>query len=235
MNYYLITGANRGLGFELTKQLIKRGDSVVACCRNPDQAVQLETLAVNTKADQLVFYKLEMTNEAEINGLPQFLNQKGIKVNVMILNAGMAAPSEQLGNIAQQQMLDVINTNTIGPMLMIQAMTEHLSASKGNAKIICISSDLGSVSQASSLVFGLSYGISKAALNMGVRKFSSDMASHGISINAIHPGWVATDMGGSNAPLTTTQSALALLKLIDSFEPAQSGLYMDYNGNAMAW
>lgn len=235
MNYYLITGANRGIGLELTKQLINRGDCVVACCRNPEQAIQPDELELKSNTDQLVFYTLEMTNEDEINRLPVFLKQKDIRVNVMILNAGMAAPSEQLGNITQKQMLDVINTNTIGPMLMIQAMTEHLSASKGSAKIICISSDLGSISQASNLVFGLSYGISKAALNMGVRKFSSDMASRGISINSIHPGWVATDMGGRNATLSTTQSALALLKVIDKLTPAQSGRFMNYKGKEMAW
>jgi len=235
MAYYLITGANRGIGLELTKQLIKRGDCVVACCRNPEQAKNLEKIALQTNTDRFIFYKLDMTRERDITALPHFLKQKAITVVTVILNAGIAEPTEQLGNITQQQMLNVLNTNTVGPILMIQALTEHLAQSKQNPKIVCISSDLGSISLAAGLIFGLTYSISKAALNMGIKKLTSALASRGISINAIHPGWVQTDLGGQNATLTVKQSVVAMLHVIDNLKLEHSGSFIDYMDKEIPW
>ncbi len=176
-----------------------------------------------------------MTRESDVAALPHFLKQKAITVVTVILNAGIAEPTEQLGNITQQQMLNVLNTNTVGPMLMIQALTEHLAQLKQTPKIVCISSDLGSIGLASGLIFGLSYGISKAALNMGVKKLTSALASRGISINAIHPGWVQTDLGGQNATLTVKQSVVAMLDVIDNLKLEHSGSFIDYLDKEIPW
>ncbi len=232
MEYYLITGANRGIGLEFTKQLLQRGSTVIACCRNPERADELNALRVNE--DRLILFKLEMTDENAIRTLPSFLQERGITLNVLILNAGIAEPDEKIGNITQQQLLHVLNTNTVGPLLVIQALAEQFDTSKAPTKIICISSDLGSISRASDLVFGLSYGVSKAALNMGVKKLSGELLKRGITINAMHPGWVKTDMGGSGAPLTTTQSVGAMLKVIDGLQ-TESGLFLNYRGEEVPW
>lgn len=234
MEHFLITGANRGIGLELTKQLFQRGATVIACCRNPEQANELNALRLKGNGNRLILFKLEMTNEKDIRALPSFLQDRGIKLNVLILNAGIAEPDEEMGNFTQQQVLHVLNTNTVGPLLVIQSLAEQFDSSKTPSKIICISSDLGSISRASDLVFGLSYGVSKAALNMGVKKLSGELLSRGITINAMHPGWVKTDMGGSSAPLTTTQSVTAMLEVIDALH-GKTGLFLNYRGQEVPW
>ncbi|MBI3219795.1 MAG: SDR family oxidoreductase [Bacteroidetes bacterium] len=234
MEYYLITGTNRGIGLELTKQLLQKGVTVIACCRNPEQASELNALLLKGNKERLIIFKLEITNEKDIQALSSFLEDRGIKLNVLVLNAGIAEPAEQIGTITQQQLLDVLNTNTVGPLLVIQALVDHFDSRKAPAKIICISSDLGSISRASDLVFGLSYGVSKAALNMGVKKLSGELLKRGITINAMHPGWVKTDMGGSGAPLTTTQSVTAMLEVIDGLQ-SKTGLFLNYRGQEVAW
>jgi len=235
MANYLVTGANRGIGLEFTRQILHRGERVVACCRNPEGATELEALATAQNDDRLVICRLDVMQATAIASLPELLEKKGILIDVLIPNAGVAASSEQLGLIQEETMLRVLHTNAVAPMLIAQAFADHLQAPKRNAKIICISSDLGSIAYASGLTFGLSYGMSKAALNMGVKKLSSDLAHRGVMIVAIHPGWVQTDMGGPNARFTPTESTLAMLGVIDKLSMAQSGLFIDHRGQQLPW
>jgi NAD(P)-dependent dehydrogenase (short-subunit alcohol dehydrogenase family) len=233
MEWYLITGANRGIGLELTKQLLSKGAAVVACCRNPDLALKLQHMLLS-HTERLLIYKLDITLEEDISGMREFLKKSGIVLRVLILNAGIAEPFEQIGTFTQKNLIHVLNTNTVGPLLLIQALAENLSQSKPIAKVICISSDLGSISLASDLIFGLSYGISKAALNMGVKKLSSGLLQLGIIVNSIHPSWVQTDLGGKEAPLTSTESVTGILKVIDSLKN-ETGLFLDYQGRQLKW
>lgn len=232
---YLVTGANRGIGLEFIRQILHRGERVVACCRNPERAIELNRLASVHDNDRLVICKLDVMQATAITSLPELLKKKGILIDVLIPNAGVAAASERLGLIQEETMLRVLHTNAISPMLLTQAFADHLQAPKRNAKIVCISSDLGSITCASDLTFGLSYAMSKAALNMGVKKLSSDLANRGIVLVAIHPGWVQTDMGGRYAHLTPTESTQAMLGVIDKLSIAQSGLFLDYRGQQVPW
>ena len=229
MTRYLITGANRGLGLEFVRQLLARGDSVVACCREPDSAKALQLL-VGEAGDRLILRELDVTDPAAIDALPEGLPA----VDVLINNAGVAAPEERFGEFDAGTMARVLFINAIAPMLVTQGMTYVLEKAK-NPKIVCITSELGSIARAHGLSFGLSYGMSKAALNMGVKKLAAETKRRGIALLSLHPGWVQTDMGGKNATLTPEQSIAGMLKVIDGMTTADNGRYLTYAGEELPW
>jgi len=178
---------------------------------------------------------LNVTIEKEILSLPAQVEKAGIRLHALILNAGVAEPSETIGTIKEADILRVIHTNAVAPILITQAFSKHLSETDELSKIVCISSDLGSIALASGLTFGLSYGMSKAALNMGVKRLSRQLGRNNISIVAIHPGWVKTDMGGSNAALSPSQSVSSMLNVIDRLSLAEIGSFVNYQGDHITW
>ena len=229
MTRYLITGANRGLGLEFVRQLLARGDSVVACCREPESAKTLQELA-GESGDRLIVRELDVTDPAAIDALPEGLPA----VDVLINNAGVAAAEERFGEFDAGTMARVLFINSIAPMLVTQGMTYVLEKSK-QPKIVCVTSELGSIAKAQGLSFGLSYGMSKAALNMGVKKLAAEMKRRKIALITLHPGWVQTDMGGKNATLTPEQSIRGMLKVIDGMTTADNGRYLTYAGEELPW
>ncbi len=132
----------------------------------------------------------------------------------------------------------VVNINPFSEaykQTLADAFSKHLSETDELSKIVCISSDLGSIALASGLTFGLSYGMSKAALNMGVKRLSRQLGRNNISIVAIDPGWVKTDMGGSNAALSPSQSVSSMLNVIDRLSLAEIGSFVNYQGDHITW
>jgi len=233
MNHFLVTGANRGIGLALTRQLLAAGRPVVATCRPTGTRRDLETL--QRAHPQLMVVDLDMLHSDEINRLPTSLAERGVVVDALVLNAGIAAPSESIGTITDSSIATVFATNVIGPALMIQAFAEDPLALQRDAKIVCISSDLGSISTASDLTYGLSYGVSKAALNMTVKKLSGPLSARGVTIVAMHPGWVRTDLGGPHAELSTDESADAMLTTIAGLTQRDTGSFIDRHGRAVPW
>ena len=230
MTHYLITGANRGLGLEFVRQLLARGDAVTACCREPRAAKELQELA-GSAGDRLKLLALDVTDARSIAALPGQLTGT---VDVLINNAGIAAGEEAFGEFDAATMARVLQVNSIAPMLLTQAVTPLLE--KGTRpKIVCITSALGSITRADGLNFGLSYGMSKAALNMGVKKVASELRRRGVAIIALHPGWVQTDMGGANAPLRSPESIRGMLAVIDKLTTADNGRYLTYEGKELPW
>ncbi|MBE7210875.1 MAG: SDR family oxidoreductase [Gluconacetobacter diazotrophicus] len=230
MTRYLITGANRGLGLEFTRQLLARGDSVIACCREPDAAKALQELT-DSADDRLTVRELDVTDADAIAELPNDLPA----FDVLINNAGIAAPEERYGAFDAGMMTRVLFVNSIAPMLVTQALTPLLERGGKEPKVVCITSELGSITQAQGLSFGLSYGMSKAALNMGVKKLGSELKRRGIAVIAMHPGWVQTDMGGKNATLQPEESIRGMLGIIDKLTTADNGRYLTYAGKELPW
>ncbi len=235
MTHYLITGANRGLGLEFVRQLLARGDAVTACCRDPKKAEDLEGLGKGDAAERLKIYALDVTDPADIAALPEKLQGDGVQVDVLINNAGMASFGEEVGKFQAEVMERVLRTNSVAPMLVTQAVLPLLEESKQSSKVVCITSGLGSITQADGLAYGLSYGMSKAALNMGVKLLSSELKGRGIAILTLHPGWVQTDMGGANATLKPAQSIQGMLQVIDSLSVKTTGRFLDYAGKELPW
>lgn len=226
----LITGVNRGLGLEFIKQYCDEGWEVIGTCRNPENAGAASALA--ERADNLTLYPLEVTDAKSIGELAEKL--AGKPVDLLLLNAGfMGRHSANLGELDQQDFLHSMSVNTVTPALMIQAFREHVAA--GEKKLIVgISSILGSIAGNSD--GGLySYRASKAGLNAVLKSAANDLREDGITVLAMHPGWVQTDMGGPDARIAPSESISGMVKVFDGATLEDSGHFLVYDGGELSW
>jgi NAD(P)-dependent dehydrogenase (short-subunit alcohol dehydrogenase family) len=232
MRRILVTGANRGLGLEFVRQLLARGDRVLAACRHPAKAIDLNHLLAD-QSDRLHVCQVEMADPDSIAMLGREAGSVFDGLDLLINNAGMNVSGERFGSVAGDALASTLRTNTIGPFLLTQALAPLLT--KGTKAVVAnISSQLGSIARTDSF-YTPSYAISKAALNMATVLLSHGMAATGVSVIALHPGWVKTDMGGAGAPLVAKDAVSGLLDVIDTLKPEDSGKFMDYLGRTMPW
>ena len=226
----LITGANRGIGLELTQQFALDDWQVIACCRNPHEAEQLQALATHHEAIEI--HELEVTNYSQIADLAKKLADRPI--DILLSNAGIfGAKGVGFGDVDAKDFQQVIEVNTIAPLMLVQNSVDHVAAS--DRKLVAvISSKVGSIADNSG--GGLyAYRSSKTAVNQVVKCLSIDLSDRGISVISLHPGWVKTDMGGPNAEITTDQSVSGLKSILQSAGLAQSGRFIEYDGNNIPW
>ena len=231
----MITGANRGLGFEFAKQYASEGWRVVATCRNVEHARELRVLS-----DLVTVHKLEVTNPADISALAE--EMRGIPVDVLIHNAAAQGPSGKtatFGNLDVEAWLEVFRTNTIAPLKITEALIENVRSSERKL-IIFISSRAGSISERGQLPHhrpggSYVYRTSKAALNAAAKSLAFDLKTEGISVLVLHPGWVRTDSGGKGADLEVGFSVKCMREVIASFSLPQSGAFKDYSGREIGW
>lgn len=221
----LITGANRGIGLEFTKQYAADGCKVIACYRTPQTAVEL--LMLSTKHSNIQAVALDVANFAQIDALA--LDMQDDTIDVLINNAGIY-PS---GNATEQAWADAFKTNAMAPFKVAQAFTQHLAKSQLK-KLATLSSKMGSMDDNTS---GGSYiyRSSKAAVNMVMKSLSIDLQAHGISVVTLHPGWVQTDMGGPNGLISTQTSVTGMRQVIEQLSLQNTGKFMAYDGKAIAW
>ena len=232
MKRILITGANRGIGLEFTRQLLQRGDRVFAARRNPIDNPDLEQLKTEFP-EQLSVHDLDVRDEQQINTLATTLSEQTDALDWLINDAAIYPKGERLGRLDGTAMLDTLHTNTIAPMLVSQAFVDLLSQAK-DSKIVNISSGMGSIARAGG-AGSYSYRASKAGLNMYSKVLSNDLRAQGISVLIIHPGWVKTDMGGSSASLTPEHSVASMLKVIDGFTLEDTGRFLQWDGTELPW
>jgi NAD(P)-dependent dehydrogenase (short-subunit alcohol dehydrogenase family) len=219
----LITGANRGIGLEFARQYAADGWDVVACCRKPGDAKALKKLdgAIEIEA-------LDVGNERAIAGLAKRL--KGRPVDLLINNAGVYGPRDGTDSKAW---LEVLRVNAIAPLHLSQALAGNVAHSQ-QKRIVSISSSMGSI-EGNGSGDDYIYRSSKAALNMVMKGLSNELKDRGITVIALSPGWVKTDMGGKSAPLEPVDSVAAMRKLIGRLKLADSGKFFSHNGQAIAW
>ena len=232
MKRVLISGANRGIGLELVRQCLARGDRVYAGCREPEEATELGALAA-AAPDQLMILALDVTDEATIDTAVKRVQAAASGLDLLFNNAGVHFDGESLANLAAENMIDLFRVNAVGPMLVTQRL-RGLLITGDSAKVVNVSSEAGSISGMDRFR-GYSYYGSKAALNMFTRCLAFDNELAGVVVVAIHPGWVQTRMGGSRAPLLAADSAKAILAVTDKLNPADSGKFFNYDGQEMAW
>ena len=229
MNTMLITGANRGLGLEFTRQYAEAGWKVFACCRSPESAQSLIQLA---KAHDVEFQKLDVTNESDINRLAVLLD--GRPIDHLILNAGVLGEKcANLGEMTQADWLEVLTINTVAPALLIQALRENVASSELKT-IVGISSRVSSLDDNGS--GGMySYRASKAAFNQILVSAARNLSEQGVKTIALHPGWVQTDMGGTDASFTVEESVTGMRKVIGELTVDDSGCFKVFDGSSVAW
>lgn len=230
----LITGANRGIGLELTKRLLKRGDHVFAGARNPQAATELRDLKDRDASLSLTVLPLDVTKADSIDLSVKTIRESAGSLDVVINNAGIFPKGDEgrkFAALTPEPLEEAFRVNTVGPLMLTQALADLLA--KG-AKIINISSQMGSIHQ-SHYPGSIAYAISKAALNMASRKTAAEFADRGIITIALHPGWVRTDMGGSNADISVDESAEGILKVLDGMKENMNGGFYNWKGEEMPW
>jgi NAD(P)-dependent dehydrogenase (short-subunit alcohol dehydrogenase family) len=224
----VITGANRGIGLELVRQCLKRGDSVIATARNPRDAGELQSLAGASR--ELTLLACDVGSDESVR---DFAAKVTGAVDALINNAGVMGAMTSLAKLDTADALNTYSINALGPLRVTGALLPQLRQGKVK-KVLHVTSGMGSIGDNTS---GGAYGyrMSKAALNMGSRSMAADLKADGISVAVINPGWVKTDMGGSGAPIDVTTSAAGILAQLDALSPANSGEFLDYAGKSWPW
>ncbi|RKH44873.1 SDR family oxidoreductase [Corallococcus sicarius] len=225
----VITGANRGIGLELTRQSLAQGDTVHAGTRDPAQAQELTAL-VGDSGGRLHVHALDVTSDESVRAFAAALTGP---VELLINNAGLRTRRDDLEDLSLEDALQMLQVNALGTLRVTRAVLPRLREARG-AKIASLSSGLGSIADNTS-GGGYGYRMSKAALNMATRSLAQDLRGEGIISVAISPGWVQTDMGGASAPTPVSESAVGLLAVIGRLSLQDSGSYFDFRGERIAW
>lgn len=230
VKHCLVTGANRGIGLEFVRQLLARGDRVIATCRHPGKATALNTLT-GEYPGRLHVLPLDVANEKSRAELVRELPLVADHIDLLINNAGVLHSGERFGQLSAAHLDDSFRTNASGPLLLTEALAPALA---DGATVANVSSTLGSI--ASTDRFGTpSYNISKAAQNMATVLLAHALRDRGIRVVALHPGWVQTEMGGDGAQIAATASVAGLLRVIDGLSLDDSGRFIDWQGQPQPW
>ncbi len=225
----LITGANRGIGLDLARHYAAAGWQVHATARDLIKATELASIE-----GDIHLYEVDVLNRDGIKTLAAEIDHS---LDVVIANAGTNGlpagthTSGLLGELDFSQWEYVMQVNLYGAVATCEAFAEHVKQTKG--KMVAISSQLGSNTNAT--FGGYAYNSSKAALNMAMNLMAQELLPTGVAVGALHPGWVKTDMGGENAPVSPAQSAEGLKQVIESLEPHERATFKDYAGQTLPW
>jgi len=227
----VISGANRGIGLEFTRELSNAGHNIFACCRQPENAEALLKMAQENKNIQVL--PLDVCDETSIKNLQTSL--KGQAIDWLINNAGISGESGvTIGNIHADNFLRLLHTNCVGAIQLADALLDNIVISNDKL-VVNITSRMGSISDNTS---GRSYAYrsSKAALNAVMRSFAIDVKDQGVNVILIHPGWVQTRMGGEDGALTAEESVGAMLNVIEQHRNnAHADTILRFDGDTINW
>jgi NAD(P)-dependent dehydrogenase (short-subunit alcohol dehydrogenase family) len=231
MKTILITGANRGIGLAFSQHYLEQGDQVLACCRSPEQAGQLQQLA--TQYEHLHIYQMDVLDREGIDQLADDLS--GVTIDLLIANAGIYGDSREhpFGNLDYEIWLKTLETNVLGAVKVCEAFLPHLKRSE-KPLIAAISSLMGSLADNGS-GGSICYRSSKAALNAAMKSIAIDIKPEGVGVLIFHPGWVQTEMGGPNALIDAATSVKGMMAQIERFDLSQTGQFIKYDGTPMPW
>lgn len=230
----LVTGSNRGLGLEFVRQYAADGWQVIATCRRPEEADELNAL---TGGGAVSVERLDVADEGSIAALRAQVGSRPI--DLLVNNAGVYGdrPAQVLGSLEAEEWLRVLRVDAIAPVLVAQALADNLiaAAQSGRPAVIAtLTSKMGSIAENTS---GGSYAYrsGKAALNAAMRSLAIDLAPRGVLSVLLHPGWVRTAMGGPNGLIDPPESIAGMRRVIAGLTPHTSGGFFDYSGKEVPW
>ncbi|QRV81377.1 short chain dehydrogenase [Ceratobasidium sp. AG-Ba] len=236
LTQHLVVGATRGIGLEFTRQLLKNANNgVVATYRDPNTCQNLNSLAADEiNAGRLILVRMDMADTESCRAAAEEVKSKIGGLDVLIVNAGVYIGDKPLLSQNIDEVDGIFGTNVIGPLRICQAFTSLLKDRPAQAKLVLISSDCASMTVQKNGK-SPSYCISKAALNMMGRKLAHELEQENVAVGLFHPGWVQTDMGGSNAEITPQVSVRGMLGLLENLGLHNSGGYWNHSGEEHPW
>jgi NAD(P)-dependent dehydrogenase (short-subunit alcohol dehydrogenase family) len=215
----VITGANRGIGLELARQLAQRGDTVIAACRKAGR--ELQSLGVEVIED------VEVTSDDAVTGLASAL--RGRHVDSLINNAGVLE-RDSLDALDFAAIERQFRVNAMAPLRVTAALRQNLTQ---GGKVFVITSRMGSIDDNTSGGY-YGYRMSKAAVNMAAKSLSIDLKDRGVAVFVLHPGMVSTDMTNRQG-IDVAQAAKGLIERMDALDIGQSGSFWHQEGYALPW
>lgn len=234
----LVTGASRGLGWELTNQLTAKGHFVLMGVRDNKHAMAAwERLPQRQSAQTLV---IDMTDPTSFPWVYEHIERTYGRLDVLVNNAGIMLDGELMNNstatIEQEDLKKTFDVNFFGIVELTNTLVPLLLKSEAGS-IINMSSNMGSLHLLATqpgMPKTFAYNTSKAALNSYTLHLASLLSDTQIRVNAVHPGWVQTDMGGPAAPLTPAEAVAPIIELIEQGSGAPTGKFL-HNGEEVSW
>jgi NAD(P)-dependent dehydrogenase (short-subunit alcohol dehydrogenase family) len=219
MTTALITGANRGIGLELARQLHARGVTVIAAGRRTSS--DLDALGVRFEA-------VDVADAASVASLAQRL--QGVRLDLLINNAGLLRRTS-LQNLDEPSVVAMFQVNSLGPLRVTAALQDHLA---DGGKVVIVTSRMGSMADNGS---GGAYGyrMSKAAVNAAGVSLARDLEPRSIAVALLHPGWVRTEMTGGTGNWGPEEAAAGLIARIDELSMETTGRFVHANGDPLPW
>jgi len=224
-NIVLITGANRGIGLELSRHYASQGDQVIAVCR--DTSDEIENIA------DLVISGIDLSHDEAMDTVLQVLkmaHSDDFKIDILINNAGLFQ-NETLEAMDYEQIRQQFEVNTLAPLKVTHALLPHL---KSGSKVANVTSRMGSIEDNTSGAY-YGYRASKAALNALGKSLAMDLKPKGIAVAQLHPGFVQTRMVGFNGDMSPEQAASGLSQRIEELNIDNSGGFWHSNGDVLPW
>lgn len=228
----LITGSNRGLGLEWTRQYIQLGWHVYATCRHPERADELQQL----KQDHanISLHRLDVTQPEEIATVAAQLD--GQAIDILLNNAGVYLEKfdqSKLRHFDYGDWEETFRVNTLGAIRVTEAFTKHVVRSQKRL-VVAISSHMGSIAEIES-PGSYAYRSSKAALNAAMKGISLELKQQRVGVLLLHPGWVKTRMGGARALIDTKESVDGMRSVVERFDLSMSGGFYRFDGSIIPW
>lgn len=221
----VVSGANRGLGFETCRQLARLGVKTILTSRDPANGQQARN-TLSAEGLDVIYHPLDVTNPASIDQLATFVRTRFGQIDILVNNAGVFLDPHDPTNITVSSVFKAsidtlrktLEINVYGPLMLCQAMVPLLS---DEGRVVNVSSGMGQLSEMHGGCPG--YRVSKAALNALTRILADELRDTGVKVNSVCPGWVRTDMGGPNAERTPEEGVATTIWLATLPEDGPSG------------
>ena len=231
MGKWVVTGATRGIGFGFVRKLLETNHQVFATYRNAAGHARL-TDSFSTFGNKLITFELDISSPKSVERFAAALRKHTNSIDVLINNAGVYNDrSDKFVTTDLDLVKETFIVNVLGPMHVTKSLLPLLERGM-QPKIINISSKMGSIADNTS-GGSYSYRMSKSALNMFTKTFAVDFQQ--ITTITMHPGWVKTEMGGSQAPTTVEQSVSGMLQVIQKLQRNDTGRFFDFKGQEIPW
>lgn len=229
MKCWMITGAGRGIGLGIAKQILGRGDEVIALVRDPLKCEALR--AIDGARTRLKLLAADVADSTSLSAARAALSQG--RIDVLVNNAGIYRERGRgILTADLDAFAETLMVNTVAPLRVLQNFAPLMGKNGEVSKVATISSAMGSFQNGEGQ---FAYRASKAGINKAIQSIATELLQDNIIAFVMHPGWVRTDMGGAGADISVDQSASGIVRVIDGAGRDQAGAFLNYDGRALPW